>query len=213
MPHYYVESDGEVYLVQEDGLWRFPAHKESLPFQVEELFTLKVLGQEIRFCKPVLGYHPHWCHKDELMGWENVDPLVRQSVNLSLPRVVAEGIIVEDGAILLVKPSRGFNKGQWTLPGGFVGYGEAPAVAVMREIQEEIGVASKANQLLSLESFIGQGSDIHWHMCFYDVTLLDRDFNPAADEIEEIDWFPIEKALTTIPFKNMQNVIKEKYCS
>lgn len=212
MPHYYVETDGEVYLVQEDGAWRFPAHKESLPFPIEELFSMMVLGQEVLFCKPSLNYHPHWCHKDELIGWENVDPIVRQAVNLSLPRVVAEAIIVEDQNILLAKATRGFNKGRWTLPGGFVNYGESPDKAVAREVQEEIGVDSKVNQLLSLESFIGEGSFIHWHMCFYDVTVLSHEFKPAADEIELVEWFPLEKALKAIPFKNIQRVLRKQYC-
>ena len=94
MPHYYIETDGEVYLVQENGIWRFPAHKESLPFSVEEQHTMVVMGEEVSFCKPVLDYHPHWCQKDELIGWDNVHALVRQAVNTSLPRVVAEAVIV-----------------------------------------------------------------------------------------------------------------------
>lgn len=208
MPHYYVESDGEVFLVQESGHWRFPAHKESLPFEVEALHTMHVLGQEVVFCKPRIAYHPHWTHKDELIGWGNVDPLVRQAVNLSLPRVVTEGIIVESGKILLVKATRGFNKGRWTLPGGFVSYGEAPDAALVREIREEVGVLAEIGKLLGIESFIGQGTWFHWHMCFYEARLLSHDFAPSADEIEAVQWFPLADALKVINLKTLKAILQ-----
>lgn len=208
MPRYYIETDGEVYLVQENGIWRFPAHKESLPFSVEELHTMMVMGEEVRFCKPALDYHPHWCQKDELIGWDNVHPLVRQAVNTSLPRVVAEAVIVESKKILLVRANRGFNKGRWTLPGGFVGYGESAERAVEREILEEVGVTSEAGELLGVESFIGPDSCFHWHMFFYEVKLLNHEFSPPSDEIEVLRWFPLEEALKAITFKNIQRLIK-----
>lgn len=208
MPHYYVESDGEVYLILEDGFWRFPAHLESLPFEVDQLHTMRVMGEEVRFCRPKLSFHPHWCHKDEVMSWDNVSPLVLQAINLSLPRVVTEGVIVESGKVLLVKGSRGFNKGRWTLPGGFVGYGESPETAVVREVQEEVGVPSKVLQLLDIESFIGKESDFHWHMCFYELALLSHDFSPPPDEIEAVQWFPIEDALKAIQLKKLKALLQ-----
>lgn len=211
MPHYYVETDGEVYLILENGLWRFPARLESLPFEVEELHTMRVMGEEVRFCKPRLEFHPHWCHKDELMSWDNVSPLVLQAVNLSLPRVVTEGVIVEQGNILLVKGNRGFNKGRWTLPGGFVGYGEATEEAVVREVQEEVGVASNVLRLLGIESFFGQETDFHWHMCFYELALLSHDFSLPPDEIEAVKWVPVDEALKAITLKKLKALLKQHF--
>lgn len=209
MPHYYVETDGEVYLIMENGSWRFPMNKESLPFPVVESHTLQVLGEDVCFCKPLLPYHPtNWVHKDELIAWDNAVPLVRQAVNTTLPRVVTEGVIVEAGKILLVKANRGYNKNRWTLPGGFVGYGESPAQAVVREIQEEVGVPAQAGPLLGIESFIGQESSLHWHMCFYEATLLSHDFAPPKDEIEAVCWFSLDDALKAINFKNIQRMLR-----
>jgi len=211
MPHYYVETDGEVYLIQENGQWRFPARKESLPFPVEALRTMFVLGEEVHFCKPLIAYHPHWCHKDEVVSWDNVHPLVTQAINTSLPRVVAEAVVVECEKILLVKPNRGFNEGRWTLPGGYVGYGESTQQAVVREVSEELGVRCEAGKLLDLESFVGQDSCFHWHMCFYEVKLLDHDFVLPQDEIEEIRWFPLDEAIKAVSFENIQSVLKKLY--
>lgn len=211
MSQYYVESDGQVYLVLEDNMWRFPAHKESLPFEVDELHHINVMGENVIFCKPHISYHPNWTHKDELMGWDNVHPLVRQAVNTSLARTVAEAIIVEEGKMLLVKSVRGFNQGRWSFPGGFISYGETPAEAVVREVNEEVGVEAEAGDLLGIESFIGKDTYIHWHMCFYDVKLLSHEFNPPADEIEDVRWFNIDEVLKSLTFKHITQIIKNRY--
>lgn len=45
-----------------------------------------------------------------------------------------------EGQILLIKRGQEPQKGMWDLPGGFVNWSEDPEVAVVREVQEELGV-------------------------------------------------------------------------
>ena len=40
----------------------------------------------------------------------------------------------------MAKSSRGFFTGCWTLPGGFVDYGEHPRTGAVREALEELGI-------------------------------------------------------------------------
>lgn len=209
---YYIEIDGMVYLVEENGRLRFPRSTAELGFDIEEKHKMEVEGQEVLFSKPRIDHYPEeWWPKDRIPLLDEADPIVRGAVNLSLPRVVAEGVIVEGGKILLVKAKRGYLKDRWNLPGGFVGYGESPAESVAREVAEEVGVNCRVGRLLGVESFIGKRSYTHWHMFFYEIELLGQEFHPAADEIEEVQWFSLEEALRLIWSPAMQGKIKETF--
>ncbi len=194
-PYYYIETDGMVYLVQRDDRWTLPHSPQEIPFEFEPRETMIIAGHEVFYCDPELPHHPReWHHKDEIPGLENVDPLVRLTVHHTLPRVVTEAIIHKGDQFLLVKPSRGFNAGQWTLPGGFVSYAESPAEALEREVKEEVGTPCRVGKLLGIESFVGKKSFYTWHMLFYEVELLSEEFRPAPDEIEEVCWFSQREA-------------------
>jgi ADP-ribose pyrophosphatase YjhB (NUDIX family) len=196
---YYIETDGMLYLVEQGDRWVLPSSPQEIPFAFEPREVMIIAGREVLYCVPQLDRHPHnWHHKDEIPGRENVDPFVRQAVHQTLPRVVAEGVIRTGDRLLLVKPLRGFNAGQWTLPGGFVSYGESPAQAVQREVEEEVGARCRVGKLLDVHSFLGKRSFYTWHMFSYDVALLSEDFHPAPDEIEEVRWFSLAEALQAL---------------
>lgn len=214
MARYYIEIDGMVYLVEEEGRLRFPRSPEGLPFEIEVKRGMLVDHEEVLFAKPLIDYYPEgegWWHKDRVPSLDEADPIVRGAVNLSLPRVVAEGVIVEKDKILLVKAKRGYLKDSWNLPGGFVGYGESPAETVAREVAEEVGVGCRVGRLLGVESFIGKESYMHWHMFFYEAKLLRGEFHPAADEIAEVRWFPLKEAVELIGSPVMREKVRELF--
>ena len=62
---------------------------------------------------------------------------------------VAALVLDDQGRVLLVRHS--YNPG-WRLPGGGVGRGEPPAGAVLREMQEEVGLAGGNASFVSLHS-------------------------------------------------------------
>ncbi len=195
----YIETDGMLYLVKRGERWTLPAAEEAergtIPFPFESKATLGVQGHEVVYCVPRLPHHPRdWHPKDEIPGRDDVEPLVRMAVHHTLPRVVVEALIVKGKSVLLVKPSRGFNRGTWTLPGGFVSYGESPAEAVAREVEEEAGVPCRVGRLLGVYSFVGKESSYTWHMFTYEVEVLGEEFRPAVDEIEEVRWVPLKEA-------------------
>ena len=57
------------------------------------------------------------------------------------PVVGVGGVVLRDGAVLLVKRAREPLAGQWSLPGGAVELGETLEQAVVRELQEETGLS------------------------------------------------------------------------
>ncbi len=66
-------------------------------------------------------------------------------------RVAAYALIRRGSTVLLTRLSRlGHHAGSWTLPGGGIDHGEAPGVALAREVAEECGVDCEVGALLTV---------------------------------------------------------------
>ena len=68
------------------------------------------------------------------------------------PKLTVDGVILENGEILLIKRAGEPFKGKWALPGGFVEYNEKVEDAVIREIREETGVNAEIKELVGVYS-------------------------------------------------------------
>lgn len=105
------------------------------------------------------------------------------------PQVVVGGIVIHDGALLMIKRANDPSKGLWTVPGGRVEPGEYLAEAVRREVQEETGVKVDVGELLGVLEVIGEG----WHYVIHDhIATVSGDPSPtAADDASEARWVPL----------------------
>jgi ADP-ribose pyrophosphatase YjhB (NUDIX family) len=197
---YYLESDGQVFLLKEGRTWRFPRTKKELPCRYVPVFLMPLKGGSVLFAKPILKLHPaHWFHKDEIVGRTDIAPLVHQAVNRSLTRAAAKVAIIERGKVLMVKAGRGLTQGIWNLPGGFVGYGEHPADSAKREVQEELGLRVKLKRLLGIyaETFPRTGG---YMLSFvYLGKRLTKKISPHPEEIESYCWMPVRQAARITP--------------
>ena len=68
------------------------------------------------------------------------------------PSVTADGLLIEDNQIVLIKRKHDPFIGQWALPGGFVEYGEKTEDTVIREFREETGLETTIVGLVGVYS-------------------------------------------------------------
>ena len=68
------------------------------------------------------------------------------------PTLTADGIVIVDGRIVLVRRGREPGKGKYALPGGFVEYGERAEECAVREVLEETGLRTEPLGLVGIYS-------------------------------------------------------------
>jgi len=61
-------------------------------------------------------------------------------IHFTDPKVGVGVFVVQDGKVLLVRRRMEPGRGKWSVPAGFLDYGEDPKVTAVREAQEETGL-------------------------------------------------------------------------
>src|SRR5882672_4450849 len=94
--YFYLETDGQVFLLRDKTHWRFPKTARELPCRYKPVFPIPIGQKIVLYAHPILKHHPeHWFHKDDVIGRRDVDPIVQQAVNRSLPRGAAKVAMIE----------------------------------------------------------------------------------------------------------------------
>ena len=97
------------------------------------------------------------------------------------------GILIRDGRVLLCHRSadRSWYPDVWDFPGGHIEAGETPALALVRELREELGIAAKAPSVPEFDRLVTSEFDCTlWIVTEWVGTpaLL------SADEHDELAW-------------------------
>jgi len=116
-----------------------------------------------------------------------VSPAVDASRFVALPEVrVVGAAILEGGRVLLTRRAPDMSMaGKWEFPGGKVEAGESSSAALVREVEEELGLAIEAGEP------IGRGTAIHGGRRIVLEVLAARRISgePTLHEHEEHGWF------------------------
>ncbi len=70
--------------------------------------------------------------------------------------------------VLLIKRGKAPRKGEWSIPGGHVEWGETTAQAAVREVMEETGITVEALALIEIIDAIGPGDPPQGHYVLID---------------------------------------------
>ena len=104
-------------------------------------------------------------------------------------KIAVRGLIVADGKLLLVK-----HKGRpyYALPGGKLDDNESMKAALVRELEEELGVTAKVGELRFINEFFYEGGSYSLEF-FYEVSngndfLAELGGSHTEVELEEIVW-------------------------
>ena len=98
--------------------------------------------------------------------------------------------------------------GQWTLPGGGLGFGEDPVEGVLRELREETGLVGSVGDLLGVRSAIlepemtKRGDRLHVVGVLYRVDAEEADLVMEVDGSTDLAaWIPFSEldALPAVP--------------
>lgn len=211
----YVESDGMVCLVRRGELLTFPREGDpEVPAELEFRGEMDFPEGKVLFAVPRLHAWPReWTFKDDVPARADVAVVVHRAINASLVREVVGGLVFHpddwppgpssspqggDPAapggkrLLLVKASRGFTKGMWNIPGGFVTYAEAPEESMHREMEEETGLTIRLSKLLGVftQKF---GSPYYMRGHMYLAQATSTELRLQEDEIAEAQWFTLDE--------------------
>jgi ADP-ribose pyrophosphatase YjhB (NUDIX family) len=111
-------------------------------------------------------------------------------------RIAAYGVARRGGDVLLVRASADSGMpGTWWLPGGGLWFGETPQECVVREFEEETGLAVRVGDLFEAVSDVGvvvsEGVRLHSVRLIYDVEVGQGTVVPeAAGSTDGVRWFP-----------------------
>lgn len=103
------------------------------------------------------------------------------------------GLIIYKGKVLLIKKHGGPYDGKLDLPGGTIEFGETPADALKRELQEEVGILVKEYELFDANSasFNWQYEDsiinVHHIGIFYNILNYDGKIKSKVEITDQND--------------------------
>ena len=108
------------------------------------------------------------------------------------PSITADGILIKNQQILLVKRKNQPFKGKWALPGGFVEYEEKTEDTVIREVLEETGLKTKINQLAGVYSDPDRDPRGHTITVAYVLDIIGGEL-VAGDDASDVKFFNVKE--------------------
>ena len=114
---------------------------------------------------------------------------------------VGAAVVVRDGEgrVLMVRRAPGATRaGLWSIPAGFVDYGEEVRAAAARELEEETGLLAEIGRVAFVASNFHDPAKLTVGIWF-EGTVVGGDLR-AGDDADEVGWFSLD-ALPELAFE------------
>jgi 8-oxo-dGTP diphosphatase len=103
------------------------------------------------------------------------------------PVLVAAGVIVEGGRVLLSQRKEGTHlAGAWEFPGGKVEAGEDPRAALERELREELGIDASAGAIVEVTYHRYPEKDVL--LLFFEAVRRQGSAEPRPLDVASVKW-------------------------
>jgi 8-oxo-dGTP diphosphatase len=103
--------------------------------------------------------------------------------------IVAAGIVIEDGRVLLTQRKAGGHlAGMWEFPGGKAEPGEDPRDALRRELGEELGIDCAIGDVVDVAFHRYEEADKAVLLLFYEASRVAGSAAPRALDVAAFAW-------------------------
>lgn len=128
---------------------------------------------------------------------------------MSASPIPAVGVVVwREDDVLLIQRGREPMKGQWSIPGGKVEWGEGLKDAAARELMEETGVTADLISLIDVIPAIG--ADYHYILIDY-VAIWRAGEPQAGDDAIAAQFVDLKTACARLAWDETRKVIERSY--
>jgi 8-oxo-dGTP pyrophosphatase MutT (NUDIX family) len=128
--------------------------------------------------------------------------------------VSAGGVVYrrEDGQLEVVLASRRTRRGQlaWGLAKGGIEEDETMEDAAIREVREETGIEAVIEASLGDTKYMYVWEDVRIRKTvhFFLMSATGGDVGDRDDEMEEVRWFPLERALKRAAYRGERDILR-----
>lgn len=103
--------------------------------------------------------------------------------------IVAAGIVVERGKVLLSRRKKGTHlAGRWEFPGGKVEPGEDPRAALRRELEEELGIKVSVGEIVDVTFHRYEDADKAVLLLFFLAEREEGSPEPRVIDVADFKW-------------------------
>jgi 8-oxo-dGTP diphosphatase len=103
--------------------------------------------------------------------------------------IVAAGIVIEEGRVLLSRRKSGSHlAGLWEFPGGKAEPGEDPRAALRRELEEELGILTEIGEIADVTFHRYEDADKSVLLLFFHARRESASPEPRALDVADFTW-------------------------
>jgi mutator protein MutT len=125
--------------------------------------------------------------------------------------VSAGGVVVRDGEVMVIVPTRRAADGSRVLglPKGHLDAGETPVQAATREVREETGLTAEPVEELGKVRYRYRrgGREIPKEVSFFLFDYRSGDPGDHDDEVEEARWMPMSEAVGELSYEGEREMV------